>query len=98
MITRRHFSIGSMLTVAGASLPLPRAFAQTATGQTATGQTATGQMAGGHRAATYPLPMLDLKAAYPKDFPHWNYVRPDAPKGGKIVLGAFGTFDTLNNL
>ena len=24
------------------------------------------------------------------------YANPDAPKGGKIVLGAFGTFDTLN--
>ena len=27
---------------------------------------------------------------------HWPYVNPDAPKGGKIVLGAFGSFDTLN--
>lgn len=86
MITRRQFSIGSMLSVAGASLPLPRAFAQ--------GAAATP----GYGAPTYYLPMLDLKAAYPKDFPHWNYVRPDAPKGGTLVMGAYGTFDTLNNL
>lgn len=35
---------------------------------------------------------------YPEDFPHWNYVNPDAPKGGEITLGAFGTFDSFNNL
>ena len=23
---------------------------------------------------------------YPADFPHWSYVRPDAPKGGALVL------------
>ena len=33
---------------------------------------------------------------YPADMTHWPYVNPDAPKGGKIVLGAFGTFDSLN--
>ena len=27
---------------------------------------------------------------------HWPYVNPDAPKGGSIVLGAFGSFDSLN--
>ncbi len=27
---------------------------------------------------------------------HWPYVKPDAPKGGNVVLGAFGSFDTLN--
>lgn len=29
-------------------------------------------------------------------FEHWPYVNPDAPKGGKIVLGDFGSFDTFN--
>ena len=33
---------------------------------------------------------------YKDGFDHWPYANPDAPKGGKIVLGAFGTFDTLN--
>ncbi len=33
---------------------------------------------------------------YKDGLEHWPYVNPDAPKGGKIVLGAFGTFDTLN--
>lgn len=35
---------------------------------------------------------------YPPDMPHWPYVRPDAPKGGSITLGAFGSFDSLNTL
>ncbi|MCV6599823.1 MAG: extracellular solute-binding protein [Alphaproteobacteria bacterium] len=31
-----------------------------------------------------------------KDFKHFNYVNPKARKGGKITLGAYGTFDNLN--
>ncbi len=31
-----------------------------------------------------------------KGFHHFPYVNPDAPKGGKLVLGAQGTFDSLN--
>ena len=27
---------------------------------------------------------------------HFPYANPDAPKGGRIVLGSFGSFDTLN--
>ncbi|MDA7427226.1 extracellular solute-binding protein [Primorskyibacter aestuariivivens] len=33
---------------------------------------------------------------YPADFPHFDFVNPDAPKGGEISLGASGTFDSLN--
>ena len=29
-------------------------------------------------------------------FHHFPYVNPDAPKGGHLVLGALGTFDSLN--
>jgi peptide/nickel transport system substrate-binding protein len=31
----------------------------------------------------------------PRDFPNLPYVNPDAPKGGRVVLGQHGTFDTL---
>lgn len=31
-------------------------------------------------------------------FPHLPYANPDAPKGGRIVLGLQGTFDSLNPL
>jgi len=33
---------------------------------------------------------------YKDNFTHWPYANPDAPKGGNIVLGAFGSFDSLN--
>ena len=36
----------------------------------------------------------DLK--YPKNFQHFDYVNPDAPKGGQIKYGVAGTFNNLN--
>ena len=33
---------------------------------------------------------------YGPDFPHFDYVNPDAPKGGTVRLSAIGTYDTLN--
>ncbi|MCY4497647.1 MAG: ABC transporter substrate-binding protein, partial [Rhodospirillaceae bacterium] len=36
----------------------------------------------------------DLK--YPPDFPHFDYVDPDAPKGGEVRLRDLGSFDNLN--
>ena len=33
---------------------------------------------------------------YAPDFKHFDYVNPNAPKGGKIVLPAYGTFDNFN--
>ncbi|QPM91123.1 extracellular solute-binding protein [Pseudooceanicola algae] len=36
----------------------------------------------------------DLK--YPEDFAHFDYVNPDAPKGGEIAIQASGTFDSMN--
>ncbi|WP_306133025.1 extracellular solute-binding protein [Roseivivax marinus] len=33
---------------------------------------------------------------YPEDFEQLNYVNPDAPKGGEIVLATTGTFDSMN--
>ena len=34
----------------------------------------------------------------PPGFTHFSYVNPGAPKGGRLVLGAFGSFDSLNPL
>ncbi|WP_252731306.1 extracellular solute-binding protein [Lentibacter algarum] len=34
--------------------------------------------------------------SYPADYQHFNYVNPDAPKGGSISLAAVGTFDSMN--
>src|ERR1700739_3240781 len=36
----------------------------------------------------------DLK--YGPDFQHFDYINPDAPKGGTVRYSAIGTFDTLN--
>ncbi|MFT5378239.1 MAG: microcin C transport system substrate-binding protein, partial [Candidatus Latescibacterota bacterium] len=33
---------------------------------------------------------------YGPDFTHFDYVDPEAPKGGQIRLGSVGTFDSLN--
>ena len=44
----------------------------------------------GHGAAMYG----DLK--YGPDFTHFEYVNPDAPKGGNVRLAAIGTYDNLN--
>jgi peptide/nickel transport system substrate-binding protein len=36
--------------------------------------------------------------ALPADFTHMAYANPDAPKGGRLVWGLSGTFDSLNPL
>ena len=33
---------------------------------------------------------------YPATFTHFDWVNPDAPKGGTLKVMAFGTFDTIN--
>jgi len=33
---------------------------------------------------------------YPPDFKHFDYVNPNAPKGGRLRLGVVGSFDSLN--
>lgn len=45
-----------------------------------------------HGIAMYGTPTL------PQDFVSLPYVNPDAPKGGRIVLGETGSFDSLNPL
>ncbi|MEO8422008.1 MAG: extracellular solute-binding protein [Hyphomicrobium sp.] len=34
----------------------------------------------------------------PADFAHFSYVNPEAPKGGRLVLSSFGSYDSLNPL
>ena len=33
---------------------------------------------------------------YPADFKHFDYVNPDAPKGGLVRMADIGSFDSLN--
>lgn len=53
---------------------------------------------GARTGSTGPMHGYALHGApkYPPDFPHFDYVNPDAPKGGLIRLSAIGTFDNLN--
>src|SRR5262252_10811138 len=56
---------------------------------------ATGLGAGAYAATTPGMSLFgDLK--YGSDFKNFDYVNPDAPKGGTMRLFAIGTFDTLN--
>ena len=51
----------------------------------------------GHEAAwTHGLSLFgELK--YPAGFKHFDYVNPDAPKGGTVRQIALGTFDNFNH-
>jgi microcin C transport system substrate-binding protein len=43
-----------------------------------------------------PSMAMGYEPKYSKDFKHFDYVNPEAKKGGKLVLSGFGTFDSLN--
>lgn len=36
------------------------------------------------------------QAKYDDDFTSFDFVKPDAPKGGRVVMPAYGTFDSFN--
>src|SRR5882724_8831365 len=58
-------------------------------------QVVGGQAAEPRVTATHGLSIHgDLK--YGPGFKHFDYVNPDAPKGGDVRLAAIGTFDNLN--
>src|SRR5450631_1142759 len=50
-----------------------------------------------HAGDSYALAMHGAPAL-PADFTHMPYANPDAPKGGRLVQGILGTFDSLNPL
>lgn len=45
---------------------------------------------GGHAVTAHGTPK------YGPDFKHFDYVNPDAPKGGEVKLATYGSFDSLN--
>jgi peptide/nickel transport system substrate-binding protein len=62
------------------------------------GLLAAGFGSGAHPASaaeSYALAMHGAPAL-PVDFTHMPYANPDAPKGGRLVQGILGTFDSLN--
>src|SRR5216684_1121825 len=48
-------------------------------------------------AESYAIAMHGAPAL-PANFTHMPYAHPDAPKGGRLVQGLLGTFDSLNPL
>lgn len=53
-------------------------------------------LAGKARAAESYAIAMHGAPALPADFAHMPYAKPDAPKGGRLVWGVLGTFDSLN--
>lgn len=47
-------------------------------------------------APQHALTLYDEPPKYPADFSHFDYVNPDAPKGGTLRQAGFGSFDSLN--
>ncbi len=86
-ITRRH------LLQSGAFAAVAPTLA-TAVGlpviESARAQTASGEPAWRHALSLFG----DIK--YPADFKHFDYVNPDAPKGGVARMISIGTFDNFN--
>ena len=39
---------------------------------------------------------MNGSAKYPDGFSHFEYVNPDAPKGGSVRLNSIGTYDSFN--
>jgi microcin C transport system substrate-binding protein len=47
-------------------------------------------------ALATPSVALGYTPKYPPGFHHFDYVNPDAPRGGDLILSAFGNFDSFN--
>ncbi|MBV1880497.1 MAG: extracellular solute-binding protein [Pseudomonadales bacterium] len=52
----------------------------------------------GHASEIIPVHAMAMHGSpkYGENFSHFDYVNPDAPKGGQIKLVAIGNFDTFN--
>jgi microcin C transport system substrate-binding protein len=87
-ITRRH------LLHSGAFAAISPAF-EMATGISAIGSAYAQGSAGGEPEWRHALSLFgDIK--YPADFKRFDYVNPDAPKGGVARMISIGTFDNFN--
>jgi len=86
-ITRRHLlqsgTLAAVAPVLGVSIGLPAV-------SPAEAQTATSEPAWRHALSLFG----DIK--YPADFKRFDYVNPDAPKGGVARMISLGTFDNFN--
>jgi len=44
----------------------------------------------------HAITLYDEAPKYPANFTHFDFVNPDAPKGGRLKLASYGGFDSLN--
>lgn len=80
-LKRRDLMLGMAAGGAGVAIGLP---------QVALAQSGSEEIIRSHGYSFFG----DLQ--YPPDFTHFDYVNPDAPKGGEISLSTRGTFDGMN--
>ncbi len=53
-------------------------------------------LAYGGQTQAAPSQAMGYTPKYPDDFDHFDYVNPNAPRGGELVLSGFGSFDSFN--
>jgi len=86
-ITRRHLLQGAASATIAPTLGIAAGFPAI--------KSAHAQSAAGEPAWRYALSLFgDIK--YPADFKHFDYVNPDASKGGTVRQIVIGTFDNFN--
>ncbi|PRB81448.1 extracellular solute-binding protein [Pseudomonas sp. MYb185] len=55
-----------------------------------------GSVAANAAPASHAMTLYGEPPKYPEGFSHFDYVNPDAPKGGTLRLSGFGSFDSFN--
>lgn len=55
-----------------------------------------GLLSSAQAAPQHAITLYDEAPKYPANFKHFDFVNPDAPKGGTLRLSDFGGFDSLN--
>jgi len=55
-----------------------------------------GMAGAAYAAPQHAITLYNEPPKYPADFKHFDYVNPDAPKGGILRSAGFGGFDSLN--
>ncbi|WP_428541895.1 extracellular solute-binding protein [Rhodopila sp.] len=78
-----------------AAAPTPAAQTPAASTPAGAEQPATAPAPAGEPLHTYGLSLMG-KLGLPPDFKSFDYVNPDAPKGGEVALSSVGTFDSFN--
>jgi microcin C transport system substrate-binding protein len=86
-ITRRHLLQSGAFAAVAPTLAIAVGLPAI---ESARAQTASGEPAWRHALSLFG----DIK--YPADFKHFDYVNPDAPKGGVARMISIGTFDNFN--